>query len=100
MSLWLHWWNAIWRLRPAFSRLQTFLWFATAVAGFTVRTDMLGVTSIVRALNLNARYYNANTGTFLVQDPKGFAAGQTNRIKRILLLYSANDFRHANIESG
>ena len=30
-----------------------------AVAGFTVRTDMLGVTSIVRALNLNARYYNA-----------------------------------------
>ena len=59
MSLWLHWWNAIWRLRPAFSRLQTFLWFATAMAGFTVRTDMLGVTSIVRALNLNARYYNA-----------------------------------------
>ena len=48
----LHWWNAIWRLRPALSRLQTFLWFATAVAGFTVRTDMLGVTSIVRALNL------------------------------------------------
>ena len=32
MSLWMHWWNAIWRLRPAFSRLQTFLWFATAVA--------------------------------------------------------------------
>jgi hypothetical protein len=26
MSLWLHWWNAIWRLRPAFSRLQTFLY--------------------------------------------------------------------------
>ena len=58
MSLWMHWWNAIWRLRPAFSRLQTFLWFATAVAGFTVRTDMLGVTSIVRALNLDARCYN------------------------------------------
>jgi hypothetical protein len=59
MSLWMHWWNAIRRLRPAFSRLQTFLWFATAVAGFTVRTDMLGVTSIVRALNLDARCYNA-----------------------------------------
>src|SRR6201999_1922096 len=26
----------------------------------------------------NARYYNANTGTFLVEDPKGFSAGQTN----------------------
>ena len=58
MSLWMHWWNAIWRLRLAFSRLQTFLWFATAVAGFTVRMDMLGVTSIVRALNLDARCYN------------------------------------------
>ena len=58
MSLWIHWWNAIRQLRPAFSRLQTFLWFATAVAGFTVRTELLGVTSFVRALNLNARYYN------------------------------------------
>ena len=37
-------------LRPAFSRQRTFLWFATAVAGLTVRTDLLGVTSIVRAL--------------------------------------------------
>src|ERR1700730_463495 len=59
MSLWLHCWTAIWRLRSAFSRLKTFLWFATAVAGFAVRTDMLGVTSIVRALNLDARCYNA-----------------------------------------
>jgi hypothetical protein len=58
MSLWMLWWNAIWMLRPAFSRLQTFLWFATAVAGLTVRTDMLGVTSIVRALNLKSRCYN------------------------------------------
>ena len=55
----MHWWNAIWRLRPAFSRLRAFLWFTTAVAGFTVRTELLGVTSIVRALNLDARYYNA-----------------------------------------
>ena len=59
MSLWIHWWNAIWQLRPAFSRLQAFLWFSTAVAGMAVRTEMLGVSSIVRALNLNPRYYNA-----------------------------------------
>ena len=58
MSLWMLWWNAIWLLRPAFSRLRTFLWFATAVAGFTVRTELLGVTSIVRALNLDPRCYN------------------------------------------
>ena len=58
MSLWMPWWNAIWHLRPAFSRLRSFLWFATAVAGFTVRTELLGVTSLVRALNLEARFYN------------------------------------------
>jgi hypothetical protein len=52
------WWSAIWQLRPAFSRLRTFLWFATAVAGFTVRTELLGVTSLVRALKLEARFYN------------------------------------------
>jgi DDE superfamily endonuclease len=57
MSLWLLWWNAIRQLRPAFTRLQTFLWFVTTAAGFTVRTEHLGVTSIVRALNLDPRRY-------------------------------------------
>jgi hypothetical protein len=52
MALWLHWWDAMLALRPAFSRLRSFLWFATAVSGLTVRTDLLGVTSIVRALSL------------------------------------------------
>jgi hypothetical protein len=57
MQLWSAWWNVLWLLRPAFSRLRTFLWFATAVAGLTVRTDLLGVTSIVRALKLDERFY-------------------------------------------
>ena len=58
MALWIPWCDAIWLLRPAFSRLRTFLWFATAVAGLTVRTELLGVTSIVRALQLQPRFYN------------------------------------------
>ena len=33
------------------------MWFAIAVAGLTVRVDVLGVTSIVRALNLRRRLY-------------------------------------------
>lgn len=57
MPLWVMWWNALQMLRPAFSRLRTFLWFATAVAGFTVRTELLGVTSIVRGLKLQPRCY-------------------------------------------
>lgn len=58
MQLWVYWWNAIWLLRPGCTRLRTFLWFATAVAGLTVRTDLLGVTSIVRALGLHERFYD------------------------------------------
>ena len=58
MALWIHWWNAIWLLRPASSRTRSFMWFTTAVAGLTVRTEMLGVTSVVRALKLHARFYD------------------------------------------
>jgi len=64
MSLWIAWSNAIWLLRPAFSRLRSFMWFATAVAGLTVRTELLGVTSIVRALKLKPRYYNKLLDSF------------------------------------
>ncbi|MSQ72320.1 MAG: IS4 family transposase [Betaproteobacteria bacterium] len=58
MALWIHWWNAICLLRPAYARTRSFMWFATAVAGMTVRTDLLGVTSIVRALKLHPRFYD------------------------------------------
>ena len=58
MELWLHWWNAIWMLRPGYSRLRTFMWFALVVAGFSVRTELLGVTSIIRALGLHEKYYD------------------------------------------
>ena len=57
-ELWSAVWNAILPLREAFSREVTFLWFATAVIGMMVRTDLLGVTSIVRALNLQPGYYD------------------------------------------
>ncbi len=59
MTLWLHWYHAISLLRPAFSHQRTFLWFALTVMGFTVRTDHLGVTSIVRALALQPRCYQS-----------------------------------------
>ena len=31
MSLWMHWWKAIWRLRPAFSRFKIEHTFKQAV---------------------------------------------------------------------
>jgi len=39
MPLWSASWNALCLLRPAFSRMRRFLWFATVVAGLTVRTE-------------------------------------------------------------
>ncbi len=34
------------------------MWFAVCVAGFTVRTERLGVTSIARSLDLNGCSYD------------------------------------------
>jgi len=58
MELWLVWWNQVRQLRPAFSRTRTFVWFAVALAAACVRSDLLGVTSLVRALGLQERCYD------------------------------------------
>jgi hypothetical protein len=58
MALWILWWNQVSHLRPAFSRSRTFLWFAVALAATCVRHDLLGVTSLVRALGLQERCYD------------------------------------------
>jgi hypothetical protein len=57
-------------------RLRTFLWFVTAVAGFTVRTELLGVTSLVRA---EAR------GTLLQQARRSRLLTRDNGSPRVLL---------------
>jgi len=58
MELWTAWWELVLTLRPACSRLRTFLWFATSLAAMTVRTDLLGVTSYVRSLGLDDSNYD------------------------------------------
>ena len=44
-------------LRPAFSRQATFVWFVVVFVGLVLRTDLYGVSSVVRALELNPAYY-------------------------------------------
>ena len=44
-------------MRSAFSRQATYHWFVIVFAGFMVRTDTLGVSSIVRALMLAPESY-------------------------------------------
>ncbi|MCL2374891.1 MAG: hypothetical protein FWC65_06585 [Treponema sp.] len=42
--------------RPCFSRNATFEWFVVIIAGLLVRTDSLGVTSVIRGLLLTTGY--------------------------------------------
>jgi hypothetical protein len=56
--LWYHWWNLVCDLRPACARTRTFLWMSLCLAGFSTRKDLLGVTSIVRALGLEPACYD------------------------------------------
>jgi hypothetical protein len=58
MQLWSEWWMWVEPLRDVCPRVQTFLWLISALAGISTRRDLSGVTSIVRALGLNERYYN------------------------------------------
>lgn len=58
MQMWKRWWEAVSMLRPACARTRTFLWLAACLAGMTVRGDLLGVTSIVRGLGLEEKYYD------------------------------------------
>lgn len=56
--LWNRWWTLVCELRSACARTRTFLWMATCLAGMTVRGDLMGVTSIVRALGLLSACYD------------------------------------------
>lgn len=58
MELWIMWWRLVQQLRPAFGRMRTFLWFAAALAATCVRSDLAGVTSLVRALGLQEYCYD------------------------------------------
>ena len=58
MILWNNWFVLVKELRPAFSRNRTFLWFVVCLAGLSIRSDLLGVTSIVRVVGLKEIYYD------------------------------------------
>lgn len=58
MRLWMAWWRWGAPLRGACARQRTFFWMAVVLAGFCVREDLWGVTSLVRALGLQAACYD------------------------------------------
>jgi hypothetical protein len=58
MQLWILWWQAVRQLRPAFHRSRTFLWATLVLAAACIRTDLAGVTSLVRSLGLRQVCYD------------------------------------------
>jgi hypothetical protein len=58
MNLWISWWRLIKELRPCFSRQQTFFWFVLVAMCVTIRIDLAGATSLIRALGLDEFYYD------------------------------------------
>lgn len=58
MALWREWWRWAKPLREACSRQRTFMWLLAVLMGFCVRDELLGVTSLVRALGLEPMCYD------------------------------------------
>ncbi len=58
MTLWREWWRWARPLREACSRKRTFMWMLVVLMGFCVREELLGVTSLVRALGLEPVCYD------------------------------------------
>ena len=56
--LWRNWWILVCQLKGACARTRTFSWMIVCLMGMTVRTDLMGVTSIVRALGLVPTCYD------------------------------------------
>ncbi len=61
-------WTRLLRILPlfrkAFSRQRTFLWFCCVTLATVLRTDLLGVTSLVRSLGGKAKIYDCLLGFF------------------------------------
>jgi len=87
--VWQPWWELVCGLRSACARTRTFLWMAIALAGMTTRQDLLGVTSIVRALGLRAACYDRLLDFFhspaLNREPGGVRLDKLTRAWRALV---------------
>ena len=57
MELWISWFDCVLALRHACARKRTFLWMTLALVGFSIRGDLLGVTSFVRACFIHGQKY-------------------------------------------
>ncbi len=57
MVLWIEWFRCVLALRNACSRKRTFVWMCLVLVGFSIRTELLGVSSFVRSCFLIPEKY-------------------------------------------
>ena len=58
MNIWKEWWKWAKELRKCCSRKRTFSWLLIALIGFSIRDDLLGVSSFIRCIGLHGFYYD------------------------------------------
>ena len=62
MDLWSEWMSLVMQLRPACKRYSTFYWMVICLMAFSVRPDLMGVTSMIRAIGLKGICYERLLG--------------------------------------
>ena len=58
MGIWLQWWSWSKKLRGSCSRTRTFYWLLVVLIGFSIRDDLLGVSSFIRCIGLHGCHYD------------------------------------------
>ena len=62
MELWSVWMSVVVQLRPACKRYSTFCWMVVCLMAFSIRPDLMGVSSMVRAIGLKGICYERLLG--------------------------------------
>lgn len=58
MKLWGEWFRCVQKIRPSCANYRTFLWMIAVLAAFSMRREIVGVTSFIRCLGLEGRCYH------------------------------------------
>src|SRR6185312_11090601 len=56
--LWSAWINVVMELKPACTRMRTLWWMIIVLMAITIRPELAGVTSFIRALGLHVYCYD------------------------------------------
>jgi len=57
MKLWREWFRCVLEIKPSCTNYKTFLWMIAVLAAFSMRREIVGVTSFIRCLALEGNCY-------------------------------------------